>query len=299
MKVALTGATGFIGTRLVAALRGRGYEVKVFSRDAERARGHLGIEDVVEWDPLSGPAPDLSGVEGVVSLAGARVDQRWTDAAKRRIFDSRVIGTRNLVAGLAQAEPRPSVLVSASAAGYYGDRGSVLLAEDAGPGSDFLARVCVDWEGAADEASELGMRLVKVRTGVVLDRSGGALSRMLLPFRLGLGGPVGSGRQFMPWIALDDLVGMYVAALDGSHWSGAVNACAPNPATNKTFARALGRALHRPAVLPVPPVALHLIFGEMASVLTVSQRMVPSQAIAWGYEFGHPQLRGALETALS
>jgi uncharacterized protein (TIGR01777 family) len=298
MKVALTGATGFIGCRLVAALRRRGYEVKVFSRDASRAR-RLGIEDIVEWEPLSGPAPELSGLDAVVSLAGARVDQRWTDAAKRRIFDSRVLGTRNLVAGLAQAEPRPSVLVSASAAGYYGDRGSQVLEEEAGPGSDFLARLCVEWEGAAEEASELGMRVVKVRTGVALDRSGGALSRLLLPFRLGLGGPVGSGRQFMPWIALDDLVGIYIAALEGSHWSGAVNGCAPNAATNKEFARALGRALHRPAVVPVPPLALHLIFGEMGSVLTVSQRMVPARPVACGYEFRHPELAGALEAALS
>ena len=300
MRVGVTGATGFIGSRLVAALRQRGDEVTAFSRGVAKAHERLGVSDVVQWDPSTEPAPAsaLSGLDAVVSLAGARVDQRWTDATKRQIFNSRVAGTRNLVAGLQQADPPPSVLVSASAAGYYGDRGSQLLEEEAGPGSDFLASVCVAWEAAADGAAEFGMRVVKVRTGVALDRSGGALARMLLPFRAGAGGPVGSGRQYMPWIALDDLVGIYTAALDASEWSGAVNACTPSPATNREFARALARALHRPAVVLVPPLALRVIFGEMASVLTVSQRMVPARAVAWGYEFRHPDLDGALETAL-
>jgi uncharacterized protein (TIGR01777 family) len=301
MKVGVTGATGFIGSRLVAALRRRGDEVKVFSRSVASAHARLGVTDAIEWDPVSGPAPSemLSGLDAVVSLAGARVDQRWTSAAKREIFDSRVLGTRNLVAGLEGAEPRPGVLVSASAAGYYGDRGSEVLEEDADPGSDFLAEVCVAWEDAADGASVVGLRVVKIRTGIALDRGGGALGRMLLPFRLGVGGPLASGRQYMPFIALDDLVGIYIAALSGPHWSGAVNACAPQPATNRDFARALGRALHRPAVIPVPSPALRALFGEMATAVTSSQRMVPAQAVAWGYEFRHPDLAGALGAALS
>lgn len=301
MKVALTGATGLIGRRLVSALAERGDEVTVFSRGVARARERLpGAGDVVEWDPLAGPAPAaaLSGVDAVINLAGERVDQRWTADAKRRIFDSRDTGTRNLVAGLAQAEPRPTVLVSASASGYYGHRGDQVLEEDASPGSDFLAGVCVAWEEAADAASSVGMRVIAVRTGLVLDRSGGALGRMLLPFRLGIGGPVGSGRQYMPWIALDDLVGIYVAGIDKVGWSGPVNASAPEPVTNREFSHALGRALHRPAVMPIPPMALRALYGEMASVVTGGQRMVPARALAGGYEFRHTELDGALEAVL-
>jgi uncharacterized protein (TIGR01777 family) len=301
MKVALAGATGLIGRRLVAALLERGDEVTVFSRDAARARERLsGVGDVIEWDSLTGPPPAsaLSGVDAVVNLAGERIDQRWTADAKRRIFDSRVTGTRNLVAGLAQAEARPSVLVSASAGGYYGDRGDVVLEENAGPGSDFLAGVCVAWEEAADEAVSLGVRVVRVRTGLVLDRSGGALRRMLLPFRFGVGGPVGSGRQYMPWIALDDLVGIYVAGVSDVAWSGPINASAPEPVTNREFSHALGRALHRPAVMPIPPIALRALYGEMASVVTEGQRMVPARALAGGYRFRYPELKDALEAAL-
>ncbi len=301
MRVGLTGSTGLIGTRLVAALLERGDELTVFSRGAARARERLPeVSDVVEWDPLVGPAPAsaLSGLDAVVNLAGERVDQRWTAAAKRGIFESRVTGTRNLVAGLERAEPRPAVLVSASASGYYGDRGSEALEEDAGPGDDFLASVCVAWEEAAEAASQWGVRVVKIRTGVVLDRSGGALGRMLLPFRLGLGGPVGSGRQYLPWIALDDLVGIYLAGVDDPAWSGPVNACAPEPATNREFSRALGRELHRPAIVPVPPLALRAVFGDMSMVLTGGQRMLPARALAGGYQFRYPELGRALEAAL-
>ena len=301
MRVGLTGATGFIGRRLVAALRRRGDEVRVFSRTVARARERLSpVSDFVEWDPRAGPAPAeaLSGLDAVVHLAGERVDQRWTQVTKRKIFDSRVAGTRNLVAGLERAEPRPAVLVSASAAGYYGDRGEEVLHEDAGAGSDFLAGVCVRWEQAADEAAELGMRVVKVRTGVALDRSGGALARMLPPFRAGVGGPIASGRQYVPWIALDDLVGIYLAAIGDSRWARSVNACAPEAVTNREFSRALGRGLQRPALMPVPAVVLRALFGEMAMVLVSSQRMVPARALGWGYQFRHPELESALEAAL-
>jgi uncharacterized protein (TIGR01777 family) len=198
------------------------------------------------------------------------------------------------VAGLERAQPRPSVLVSASAAGYYGDRGDVTLEEDATPGTDFLADLCVQWEAAADGAVSLGLRVARVRTGIVLDRSGGALKRMLPAFRLGVGGPLGSGRQYMPWIALDDLVGVYVAAVEGDErWSGAFNACGPRPATNREFARTLGRVLHRPAVMPVPPIALRIVLGELAGSVTSSQRMVPTRALAAGYQFQYPELEAA------
>ena len=302
MRIGITGATGLVGRHLVAALQARGEEITVFSRDAARARERLpGVGDAIEWDPVSGPAPApaLSGLNAIVNLTGAPVDQRWTAESKRQILDSRAVGTRNLVAGLERAEPRPAVLVSASAAGYYGDRGDEFLDEDAGPGSDFLANVCVAWEAAADGAARLGMRVVRVRTGLALDRSAGALARMLLPFRLGLGGPIASGRQYLPWIALEDLVGIYLAALDQPDWSGAVNACGPEPAQSRDFARALGRALNRPAVLPVPVFALRILFGEVAGVIAGGQRMVPERPLKWGYEFKYPELAAALQAALS
>jgi uncharacterized protein len=300
MKVAVTGATGLIGPRLVAALTARGDEVVVLSRDADRAGSRLGVP-AVGWDPAAGPAPPaaLSGVDAVVNLAGEPVAQRWNAGVKERIRSSRVLGTANLVGGIAAADERPRVLVSTSAAGYYGDRGPEALTETASPGDDFLAKVCVGWEKAAGAATELGLRVVKVRTGVVLDGSGGALKTMLGPFKMGVGGPVAGGSQYMPWIHIDDIVGIYLAALDGSsEWSGAVNACAPAAVTNAELSRALGRALHRPAVMPVPLFVLRVRFGEMATVVAGSQRMVPERALALGYEFRHPELDEALGAAL-
>lgn len=299
MKVAITGASGFIGSRLVAALRQRGDSVVALSRNPDRARERLGVE-AFGPDPATGtvPAPVLSGVDAVVNLAGEPVAQRWNAEAKRSIRASRSERTARLVAALADASPRPRVLVSASAAGYYGDRGGDELDESASPGDDFLASVCVGWERAADGASELGIRVVKLRTGVVLDRAGGALKAMLVPFRLGVGGPVAGGRQYMPWISLEDILGMYLAALTSEDWTGPVNGCAPSPATNAEFSHALGRALRRPAVIPVPVFALKALYGEMASVVTASQRMVPRRALALGYQFAHPQLDEALREAL-
>ncbi len=300
MKVTMTGATGLIGSRLVAALRDRGDEVSVLSRDPDGARERLGVE-ALSWHPDREPAPvaALAGRDAVVHLAGASVAQRWTDEAKRAIRRSREGGTTNLVAGLREAEPRPSVLVSASAAGFYGARGEERLEESASPGSDFLAGVCVAWEKSADAAAELGVRVVKVRTGVVLDSSGGALKTMLGPFRLGVGGPVAGGGQYLPWIHADDVVGIYLAALDGTKWSGAVNASAPEPATNRDFSRALGRALHRPAILPVPALALRALYGDMAEMVTEGQRAVPARALELGYSFRHPDLDEALRSALA
>jgi uncharacterized protein (TIGR01777 family) len=301
MRVTLTGATGRIGIALVRALRDRGDQVTVLSRDAERARRTLGGDvEAVAWDPGAGPAPAqaLAGRDGVLHLAGEDVAQRWTDDARRRIRESRERGTRHLVEGLRDADPRPGVLVSASAVGWYGPHGDEELGEDAPAGDDFLARVVVAWEREAERAAELGMRVALVRTGVVLDRDGGALSRMLPFFRLGIGGPVAGGRQYLPWIHLDDVVGIYLAALDGPDWSGPINATAPGPVTNRDFSRALGRALHRPALAPVPGAAVRLLYGEMAAVVTGGQRAVPRRALELGYTFRHPRLDEALQSAL-
>jgi uncharacterized protein (TIGR01777 family) len=290
MRVTVTGASGLIGSRLVQALQQRGDEVTILSRGRE-----------VRWEPTQGPAPReaLDGRDAVVHLAGENVAQRWSDDARRRIRESRELGTRNLVAGLASADPRPRTLVSSSAVGYYGPHGDEPVDEDTPPGDDFLAQVCVAWEREAQRAEELGLRVVRVRTGVVLDRDGGALAKMLPPFRLGLGGPVAGGRQYMPWIHVDDVVGIYLAALDGPSWTGPVNATAPEPVTNKAFSESLGRALHRPAAAPVPRLAIKALYGDMAAIVTEGQRALPRRTQALGYEFRRPDLDEALRAALA
>jgi uncharacterized protein (TIGR01777 family) len=300
VRVVVTGATGLIGRRLVAALRERDDELTVLSRDPDRAGAALGVP-ALAWSPLDAAAPSaaLANCDGVVHLAGENVAQRWTARAKRAIRDSRVAGTSNLVAGLRAAEPRPRVLVSASAVGYYGPRGDERLDEDAAPGTDFLAEVCMAWEREARAAAELGARVVAIRTGVVLDRSGGALAKMLPPFRAGVGGPVAGGNQYMPWIHVDDLAALYVAALHDERWDGPVNASAPEPVTNREFSAALGRALHRPAVLPVPALALRALYGEMADIVTEGQRAIPARALSLGFEFKHTDLDEALQAALA
>jgi uncharacterized protein (TIGR01777 family) len=300
MRVTLTGATGLIGSKLVRALRERGDDVTVLSRSPDRARTALGV-DAVSWDPMAGPAPAgaLAGRDAVVHLAGEPVAQRWSADVKQAIRSSREVGTRNLVEGLrAAGDERPAVLVSSSAVGYYGAHDDERLPETTAPGADFLAGVCVAWEREADAAAEVGVRVVKVRTGVVLDKSGGALAKMLPPFRLGVGGPVAGGDQYLPWIHADDLVGIYLRALDDASWQGAYNATAPEPVTNREFSRALGRALHRPAVAPVPGFALRLLYGDMADIVTEGQRAVPERTLAGGYAFRHAELDAALSDAL-
>jgi uncharacterized protein (TIGR01777 family) len=301
MRVTLTGASGLIGTKLVGALKARGDEVTVLSRDPARASRTLGVA-AEAWEPTAGPPPAVAlvGRDAIVHLAGERVDQRWSESARRAIRVSREAGTRNLVDGLRGAEPRADVLVSSSAVGYYGPHGDEVVDESVpGGGGDFLGEVCAAWEREAERAEELGMRVVRVRTGVVLDRRGGALARMLTPFRAGVGGPIAGGDQYMPWIHADDLVGIYLAAIDGAHWSGPVNASAPAPVTNREFSRALGHALHRPAVLPIPGAALRLLYGEMAEIVTEGQRAVPRRALELGYRFAHPDLEEALRDALA
>ncbi len=302
MRVVVTGATGMIGRQIVAALKDRGDEVTALARDATRAAEALGVS-ALPWDAEAGPAPHeaFAGADAVVHLAGAPVAQRWTEKAKAQIRDSRVAGTQHLVAGLKEAEPRPAILVSTSAAGYYGDRGEQILDETAAPGPphDFLASVCIEWERAAQEAAALGIRVTRIRNGVVLDARQGALRQMLPPFKAFVGGPVAGGRQYMPWIALEDAVGLYLAALDDERFAGPLNAAAPDPATNAEFSRALGRALHRPAVVPVPALALKALYGEMAEVVLASQRMVPARATELGYEFRRPRLDEALRATLA
>ena len=300
MRVTVTGATGRIGAGLVAALQARGDEVTVLSRSPDRARAALGTE-AVAWRTEDEPAPAeaLAGRDGVIHLAGEDVAQRWSDEAKRRIRTSRELGTRNLVAGLRAADPRPGVLVSASAVGWYGPRGDERVDEDTPAASDFLAEVCAVWEREAVAAEALGVRVVRVRTGVVLDKEGGALAKMLPFFRLGVGGPVAGGGQWMPWIHRDDLVALYLRALDDAAWTGAVNGTAPEPVTNKDFSRALGRALHRPAFAPVPGFAVRVLYGEMADIVVNGQRAVPKRTQALGFSFRHAQLDEALRDALA
>lgn len=296
MRVTVTGASGLIGSRLVAELRARGDETVVLSRRQS------GDPRVFAWNPEAEPAPAaaLAGSDAVVHLAGEPIAQRWSEPAKRAIRGSRVQGTRNLVAALAAMpeEQRPHTFVCSSAIGYYGPHGDEPLDEEAPPGAGFLAETCVAWEAAADAAADLGIRVMKVRTGVVLDPAGGALAKLLPPFRLGLGGPIAGGRQYVSWIALHDLVGIFMAALDDRGWVGATNATAPEPVRNVELARALGRALRRPALLPVPKLALQALYGEMSQTVTTGARVLPARALMNGYEFRHRDIDAALRAAL-
>jgi len=292
-RVLITGATGLIGSKLVAELP----RAVVLSRDAVSARRKLGVQEAYAWSPEAGPPPAaaLESLEAVVHLAGDPVAEgRWTAKKKRRIRDSRVLGTRNLVAALASARDRPRVLVCASAVGFYGDRGDELLDETSAAGRGFLPEVCQAWEREAEAARSLDMRVVRLRIGVVLAREGGALAKVLPVFRLGAGGRLGSGKQWMPWIHVDDLVHLFLHAIGHEQVDGPMNATAPAPVTNADFTRALGRVLHRPALLPIPALALRLLLGEMSEVLTASQRVLPKVAEHTGYAFRHAELDHAL-----
>jgi len=300
MTALVTGGTGFVGPRLLRMLD----RPTVLSRNPDRARrsiGHLAGR-IVRWDPLEGPPPTeaFAGVDAVFHLAGESVAEgRWTAAQKARIRDSRVIGTRHLVQGMAQAEQKPSVFVSASAVGYYGDRGDEELTESAQPAHDFLGDVCVAWENEAHAADALGVRVVTARTGIVLGAGGGALGKMLTPFKLGAGGPLGSGRQWMPWVHVTDLARLYLHAAETTSIRGPMNAVAPNPVRNSEFTKALGRQLHRPAFMPAPYIGLRLLFGEFAQVLFASQRVIPRVAIDTGFVFQFPEIAGALREILA
>jgi uncharacterized protein (TIGR01777 family) len=300
MRVTITGATGFVGTRLVAKLKARDDEVTVLSRDAARASERLGVDAVAwDWRRGSAPAQALAGRDVVVHLAGEPVSQRWNDDVRQRIRDSRERGTSELVAGIAAADPPPARLISASACAYYGAHGSEIVDESSPPArDDFLADVCVRWERAADAAAEHGASVVTVRTGITLHAESGVLPSMLLPFKLGLGGPLAGGRQYLPWIHHEDLIGMYLRLIDNAAFSGPINASAPNPVTNKAFSQALGRALHRPAAMPVPGFVAKLVAGDVAQYALTGVRMVPGRAAELGYAFAFPDVDGALADAL-
>ncbi len=300
MRALVTGATGFVGTRLLARLE----NPVVLSRHADKAAKALakfGVQ-VQQWDPQGGPPPPaaFNGVDTVIHLAGDPVAEgRWNAQKKARIRDSRVIGTRNLVAALRALPVKPGVLVSASAVGLYGPRGDEELTEASSPADDFLAEVCASWEREAVAARDFGVRVVPIRVGIVLGEGGGALRKMLTPFKLGLGSPLGSGRQYMPWIHIDDLVEMMLFAAREPSVTGPLNGTAPHPVTNREFTKTLGRVLGRPTFFPpVPGFMLRLIFGEFANALLGSQRVLPQAALAAGFPFKYPELEPALRGVL-
>jgi uncharacterized protein len=294
MTILLTGASGFIGGQLINRLRAEGYVLRIAGR---RDPGN-GCQ-FFAWDGMKAdfPGAAVEGADAVVHMAGEPVAQRWSSEVKLRIRDSRVIGTKGLVRAIRQASSPPRVLIAASAIGYYGDRGEEILREDSSPGTGFLPETCVEWEKVSQEASSAGLRVVLLRIGIVLHKSGGALKQMLPAFRLGAGGPIGSGQQWMSWIHRDDLVEMIAWSLTNETVRGPINGVAPAPARNSEFSRALGRVLHRPAVLPAPAFALKVLFGEMAGVVLSSQRVVPTVAVSAGFQFRYAGLEEALRAA--
>ncbi len=291
MHIAVTGSSGLVGSALVPFLTAGGHRVTRLVRKA--AAG-----DDVTWDVVRGVQDPsrLEGLDAVVHLAGENIAAgRWTEARKAEIRRSRVEGTQRLCESLGRLGRRPKVLASASAVGFYGDRREEILTEDSAPGGDFLARVCQEWEAATEPASQAGIRVVHLRFGMILSAAGGALKKMLLPFKLGAGGRIGSGAQYMSWIAIEDAIGAILHALSVGSLMGAVNAVAPVPVTNAEFTRVLARVLSRPAVAPMPAFAARLAFGELAdALLLTSQRVMPTRLQASGYRFQHPELAGAL-----
>lgn len=300
MRVIVTGASGLVGRALVASLVADGHTVTRLVRGGGSAPGQ-GVTDA-SWDPSAGKvdAAALEGHDAAVHLAGESIAEgRWTDEKKRRIRESRVKGTRLLAETVAGLERRPEVLASASAVGFYGDRGGEVMTEESASGDDFLSEVCREWEKATLEASRAGVRVVHLRFGVILSAEGGALAKMLTPFKLGLGGRVGDGRQYMSWVDLADAVGAVRYAIDDKSLRGPVNVVAPRPATNEEFTRALGRALGRPTILPVPAFAARLAFGEVADALLLAgQRVEPARLTQSGYQFKYPDLDASLRHAL-
>ena len=295
MRVVVTGGTGFLGRALVAALAGRGDEAVVVTRDPSRAELAPGARGT-GWDGL---ATAVDGADAVVNLAGETIAQRWTTAAKARIVGSRAQAAERVGAALRAAKGPPAVLVNASAVGYYGNRGDEELTEESLAGNGFLAETTLAWERAAREAVPDGVRLVLLRTGFVLGEEGGGLSKMLIPFRFGLGGPLGSGRQWVPWIHRDDLVALLLAALDDARFEGPVNATAPAPVPMKELAAALGRVLRRPAFAPAPAFAIRAAMGDMAALVLDGQRALPGKALALGFSFRFPDLEPALRDLLA
>lgn len=300
MRILVSGASGLVGSAVAGALRGAGHTVDALVRPGINPQGG---SRPVRWNPVSGELDRAAaeGADAVVNLAGASIASgRWNEKRKKLLRTSRVEATRNLVTGLLQLDGRPQVFVSASAMGYYGNRGDEMLTEESAPGEDFLSVLAQDWEKEAARAADFGIRAVMLRFGVILAPHGGALERMLLPFQLGLGGRLGSGRQWMSWLTLPEAVHLIRQAIENDELSGPVNAVAPNPVTNAEFTRTLGKVLGRPTVFPAPAFALRLALGEMADALLLSsQRVVPLKLQARGYPFQHPELEGGLRVVLA
>ena len=296
MKLVITGGTGFIGSALCARLLELGHSLILFTR-APAPAAVSADKKWLTWKPGSSGSWEqaIEGVDGVINLAGEPIAKRWTEKQKEKIASSRIDTTRALVTTIAKAKEKPKFLINASAVGYYGPRGNETFTEEAGPGSDFLSRVCSAWENEAKRAEDYGARVITLRTGIVLGKGGGALAKMLLPFKLFVGGPLGSGEQWMSWIQLEDVIGLILFLLEHPDARGAINVTAPNSVTMNEFCKSLGDVLNRPSWAPVPTFALRLLLGEMADMLLTGQRVLPAQAQKLGYTFKYPTLREALE----
>jgi uncharacterized protein (TIGR01777 family) len=300
MKLVVTGATGFIGTALCARLLEQGHTLTLFTRGSPRDADTT-AKRWVHWTPgtLREWATALDGVDGVINLAGEPIaEKKWTHTQRHRIERSRIDGTNSLVQAIAKAAVRPKFLISASAVGYYGPRGDESVTEETSPGDDFLSQVCREWEEEAKKAEQLGLRVVRLRTGIVLGSGGGALQKMAKPFKFFVGGPLGSGQQWMSWIQLEDHVRLILELIENTQASGPVNATAPNPVRNKEFCQTLGKVLHRPCWAPVPGFALRIVLGDMAEMLLTGQRVFPAAAQRLGFQFRYPNLEEALKASM-
>ncbi|MDD1612785.1 MAG: TIGR01777 family oxidoreductase [Methylococcaceae bacterium] len=298
MKILVTGGTGFIGKALVKTLMGKGYQVTVLSRTPEKVEQVCGPEATALGD-LRDLSPEMS-FDVIINLAGAPIfDERWTEARKTLIRSSRIGLTEQLIDCIERMAVKPKLLISGSAIGYYGDQGDQELTEASPARADFSHRLCADWEATASRATQFGIRVCLIRTGLVIDEGGGLLQRMLMPFRLGIGGRIGSGRQWMSWIHRQDWINIALAMIADESMQGAYNATAPNPVTNSEFTCILARCLHRPALLPVPAMALKILLGEMSELVLGSQRVLPKRLLQHGFKFQYPDLEGALQAALA
>lgn len=296
MKVAVTGGTGFVGTRLVERLQAEGHQVLLLVRNRAKAQAQFPQAEVVEYTAkVSGPwQQSISGCDGVVNLAGEPLATRWSDSIKQEVMESRTLGTQKIVEAMAQANPEPTVLVNASAVGYYGTSETAIFTESSSPGNDFLAQVCKAWEAEAEQVKASGTRLAIIRIGIVLGPNGGALERMMLPFQVFAGGPLGTGQQWISWVHREDLVSLILKALTDTSMAGVYNATSPNPVRMSEFCQVLGEIVQRPSWLPVPGFALELLLGEAAKLVLEGQQVLPQQTQSTGFDFQYPTLRPAL-----